>query len=169
MKKCKHENPRGLTWDGEGYGWMTGGDDARVCRWCGAWLPLGPSDETATEAVRTEVLAAFLLNPGGFVSVAHKDHHDQEWIDENYNYEFREDCIGCQAEHLATVIAEHEEPIGDLIARSSIGAGLRNIKERGIEAETETLTRELDGLCARALHGIDYPGQPCDLCAKETA
>lgn len=29
------------------------------------------------------------------------------------------------------------------------------------------LADELDGLCVAGKHGIDYPGQPCDLCAKE--
>lgn len=37
-------------------------------------------------------------------------------------------------------------PIGELIDRSSIGAGLRDIKERGIDAHTEDLIRELDEL-----------------------
>lgn len=57
MAKCKHEHPRGLTWDGEGYGWMTGGDDARVCRWCGEWLSLGPANDEGPR-VRVEIRAA---------------------------------------------------------------------------------------------------------------
>lgn len=38
------------------------------------------------------------------------------------------------------------EPIDALIDRSSIGAGLRDIKERGIDAHTKDLERELDEL-----------------------
>jgi hypothetical protein len=86
--------------------------DAKRCvMGCGEWLPLGPARDTAETAI--EVLAAFLLNPGGFVSVAHRDYHDRDWIDEDYNYEFREDCDGCQAEHLAAAIAHHATEHGE--------------------------------------------------------
>ena len=57
---CKHEHPRGLTWDGDGYGWMTGGDDARICRWCGHWLSLGDSND-ADERVGVEIRAASMV------------------------------------------------------------------------------------------------------------
>lgn len=114
-KKCQHPLSRR-----ERYVWRIGGGDVptwfdcasfetpdiECCARCGETLSLGPSSDE-DERVRIEILAAFLVNPGGFVSVAHKDHHDQEWVDEWFNFKFREDCIGCQAQHLARVIAEH--------------------------------------------------------------
>lgn len=36
----------------------------------------------------------------------------------------------------------HKEPIADMIERSSIGAGLKNIRENGIEAELAELERK---------------------------
>lgn len=78
----------------------------KMCSDCRTWFGIGHSDETP---VAVEVLAAVLANPGGFVSVAHKDHHDQEWIDQDFGYAFREDCDGCQGEYLALVIATHGE------------------------------------------------------------
>lgn len=39
----------------------------------------------------------------------------------------------------------HEEPIANLIARSSIGAGLRNIEANGIDAELADLDEEMHG------------------------
>lgn len=109
MKRCKHE----ITADKYGettHDWN--GDIIyealiRECLDCGEQLPLGPSDE-GDERVAIEILAALLVNPGGFVSVAHKDHNDQEWTDEYFNFEFREDCVGCQADYLACRIAYHE-------------------------------------------------------------
>lgn len=44
----------------------------------------------------------------------------------------------------AGVTMINDDPMGDLIVRSSIGAGLRNIAENGIEAELEDLEQEMD-------------------------
>lgn len=82
--------------------------DRLVCNSCGFWLPMGPSaDEDPRVAV--EILAAHLAHPVGFIHPAHVDHHDQDWIDEWFNYAFRDDCIACHAEFLAVRILESGE------------------------------------------------------------
>jgi len=114
--KCRHRNGVGYRWEYDGWRPVTQFVDTRLAKvfWldrvtcdCGTWLPLGDSKDEP-EAVKVEILAAFLVNPGGFVHVAHKDYHDQDWIDEDYNFDLREDCTGCQAEYLARAIATHE-------------------------------------------------------------
>lgn len=59
-------------------------------------------------------------------------------------------CAGCgrfvdnliQVEPLRYRCAECASPIGLLIERSSIGSGLKNIRENGIEAELRDLENE---------------------------
>jgi hypothetical protein len=77
-----------------------------VCCDCRALLLWGPANDEP-EAVKIEILAALLANPGGFVHPAHIDHHDQDFIDEWFNYRFRDDCIACHAIALAGAIVEH--------------------------------------------------------------
>jgi hypothetical protein len=95
--KCKHETPRGLTWDEE-QGWMTGGDDARICRWCSDWLSLGHSDETdprvAVEIRAAEIAQAVIANGyyptwpgrtqdemlGWSIAETNMQHHGSDWL-----------------------------------------------------------------------------------------
>jgi hypothetical protein len=67
-RKCKHENVTGRAWSKAYPRWyaefkstkeLPAIADALVCNSCGAWLPLGPSDET-DERVAVEIRAAHI-------------------------------------------------------------------------------------------------------------
>lgn len=70
MARCRHRRTQHRRWiDGawadiaHGFncaGWIGAGDASVVCKDCGAWLSLGPSDET-DERVALEILAAAIV------------------------------------------------------------------------------------------------------------
>jgi hypothetical protein len=118
--RCKHQ-PIHHGWSGSGYWYeapyLTRADaDASVCATCGAWLSLGPSNDSS-EAVRIEIRAAELARHladadalcdwtfgdaalgsdeerrGWSIAESNMQHHSNQWL----------------AGHLARVIATHAD------------------------------------------------------------
>lgn len=159
MKKCKHENadhlmPGDLSSPGHLLEPFVAKFEQIRCLDCGAWLSLGNSDETGLDTeIRAAELAAFWEPIGGVTKIV-TDDESRGWSGWPYR---QPENDGEHTGFLAAQILMHERDLGDvnwaghhmadhpisnLIARSSIGEGLRNIRENGIEAELDDLDKE---------------------------
>ncbi len=107
MSGCKHAAFYGLTWDGDGVTWMTGGDDARRCWFCGSWLSLGPENDE-DERVQVEIDAASL-------ACSYADDNRKPGYDrfDACPYGGDELCEVCEVMYLASEIAHHEARVAE--------------------------------------------------------
>lgn len=157
MSECKHENVQ-LWWRWYGR-WIdfrprlcNDEHDRLTCADCGFDLSLGPSDETdprvAIEIRAAEIASSGVGRPSWNPAVAYAARCGFDDKQPAFAWSCGWDGLerAWEAGYLARCIVDHVEPIRDLIARSSIGAGLVDIKERGIDAHTADLERELDEL-----------------------
>ena len=117
------------------------------CLDCGAWLSLGASNDKP-RAVRIEIRAVAIIaehvNTRGRLGLTGNIVEIDGWCAHNTDvddHHAKEPAF--QSGYLARAIVEHVEPIADLIARSSIGAGRRDIEERGIDAHLADLEKEM--------------------------
>lgn len=143
--KCKHEHADHYTPDGDGIINPQHPFEKLVCLDCGEWLSLGPAMEPF--GLSCELIAAACAVDD--VTLKHVRRHHAL-----YHHEANCVCIECEALYLAEIIRNHD--IDQLIEQSSLGAAMRDLEERGIDAHAEDLANS-DEL-AKALDEHDAGG-----------
>jgi hypothetical protein len=123
MRKCRHRNPRTGMWRAGAQDWLNNTClivDRLVCDDCGAWLPLGPSND-APAAVAVEIRAAEIAALGigtPLLWIARDEEHGwRDFANEDGGGDchcseaVRHDDKNWHTGYLARCIVEHDEKV----------------------------------------------------------